>query len=141
MGAHDSMRYTALHWAAVNGHVNIGRLLLEHGADVEAVNDRECASPAPMPSCKSCHQRESACPRACTKVGVAHRWELNGRGPSHRDAGDATPLFLAAQNGQLAVAALLIEYHANLDATAHVRMRYRHYCSSHQSASVTKPVY
>lgn len=40
------MRYTALHWAAVNGHVNIGRLLLESGADVEALNDRECASPA-----------------------------------------------------------------------------------------------
>ena len=41
MGARDDLQYTALHWAAVNGHINIGRLLLERGADVDALNDRE----------------------------------------------------------------------------------------------------
>ena len=68
VGARDDMQYTALHWVAVNGHVNIGRLLLERGADVDALNDRErtlCAlSISPV--------RVVACTPACTQRSV--RW-------------------------------------------------------------------
>ena len=42
-GADASMRtafgWTALHWAAKDGHVDVVRLLLEYGADVNAVSD------------------------------------------------------------------------------------------------------
>ncbi|KAI1145495.1 hypothetical protein F4825DRAFT_243403 [Nemania diffusa] len=42
-GADASMRtrfrWTALHWAANNGHADVVRLLLEYGADVNAVSD------------------------------------------------------------------------------------------------------
>jgi hypothetical protein len=43
VGAQDEMGYTGLHWAAVNGHMEIARLLLNAGANVEAVNDRTCS--------------------------------------------------------------------------------------------------
>lgn len=42
-GADPSMRtgfkWTALHWAAANGHANVVSLLLSYGADVDAVSD------------------------------------------------------------------------------------------------------
>lgn len=42
-GANASMRtryrWTALHWAAANGHVNVVELLLSYNADVNAVSD------------------------------------------------------------------------------------------------------
>lgn len=43
VGAQDEMGYTGLHWAAVNGHMEIAQLLLNAGANVEAVNDRTCS--------------------------------------------------------------------------------------------------
>lgn len=98
------MQYTALHWVAVNGHINIGRLLLDGGADVEAVNDRKWAS---------MYTRTFTSPFCLHNGVLALNLFMDG-------AGNATPLFLAAQNGQLAVAKLLIEYNANPDATVHV---------------------
>ncbi|KAF4960442.1 hypothetical protein FGADI_932 [Fusarium gaditjirri] len=42
-GANASMRtrygWTALHWAAANGHLNVVKLLLSYHADVNAVSD------------------------------------------------------------------------------------------------------
>lgn len=42
-GANPSMRtrygWTALHWAAANGHLNVVELLLSYNADVNAVSD------------------------------------------------------------------------------------------------------
>ncbi len=56
----DDIQYTALHWAAVNGHVNIGRLLLDRGAEVDALNDRERA-----PSLSILSECVVACPAGC----------------------------------------------------------------------------
>ena len=110
------MGYTGLHWAAVNGHMEIAQLLLNAGANVEAVNDRTCSLSSttglrsirhPLTAGLRCHMS---------------RRRLIDRGAC--TAGGATPLFLAAQNGQLAVAELLVDQgRADLDATHHASVR------------------
>lgn len=40
----DKSGYTALHYAARNGHVNVCTLLLEYGADINATTKCGCAT-------------------------------------------------------------------------------------------------
>jgi ankyrin repeat protein len=42
MGAKNRFGYTPLHFAADRGHIEIVRLLCDHGADIEARDYDEC---------------------------------------------------------------------------------------------------
>jgi ankyrin repeat protein len=99
--ARASDGFTPLHFAAFFGHPGAARILVEHGADVNAVADN------PM-SVQPLHSAAAASCREIAELLLEH-----GADPNAKQASGAAPLDAARQNGDDALAQLLIRHGAN----------------------------
>lgn len=102
-------RYTPLHWASRRGHTTVARLLIEHGADVNA-QDRNSDAPLHL---------------ACTHDRPDIVWLLLEKGADvdARNVWGTTPLHLVARRINWKLVRLL------LDAGADVNARNRGNCT------------
>ena len=92
---------TPLHAASAKGHVNVTRLLLEHGANV---NSRGLYHHTPL--------------HLSTHHGFTDTMQLLinwGADPDAKNVGQDTPLIIASNNGRLETAMLLLKSGANAD--------------------------
>jgi uncharacterized protein len=98
--------FTALHLAAFLGHLDTVALLLDRGADPNAVARSEQIGPVqPLHSAAATRQIE------CARLLIAHGADVNAR-----QAGGYTPLHEAAGNGDVELARLLLEAGADREA-------------------------
>jgi ankyrin repeat protein len=93
---------TSLHVASRHGHMDVTRLLLEHGADLEAQDDDKC-TPLLLAS-----RREYV---EVTRILLTY-----GADREARDSYVRTPLLLASMCGYVEVAGVLLEHGADKDA-------------------------
>jgi uncharacterized protein len=90
--------FTALHLAAFMGHPAATRLLLERGADPDAV-----ATSAQIGPVQPLHSAAATRELECARLLVEHGADVNAR-----QAGGYTPLHEAAGNGDVELARLLL---------------------------------
>ncbi|XP_049839689.1 poly [ADP-ribose] polymerase tankyrase-1-like isoform X7 [Schistocerca gregaria] len=99
----DSDGYTALHWAAERGHVDVATCLLEGGAEVDATNDSRIT-----PLHRAAQSGHAAVVRllaaSSARTDARNRWGW-------------TPLHWAAMRGHAEAAAALLEAGADREAT------------------------
>src|SRR6266702_4684703 len=93
---------TALHSASFAGHLQIVRLLLRHGVDVDA---RDYASCTPLGFASQSGHRDTV------QCLIDHGADVNLKGDDHN-----TPLTLAAFNGHIDVVRVLLEHNANVNS-------------------------
>jgi ankyrin repeat protein len=96
----DASGYTPLHYAARAGHTNICKLLLEKGADVNAVTESGRSTPL---------HRAAFCGHVDVVQLLLH-FEAN---PNIQDADGCTPLHKAASQNKGEVVRLLLMHGAN----------------------------
>ncbi|CAH0025146.1 unnamed protein product [Clonostachys rhizophaga] len=101
---------TALHLAALGGHVVIAELLLANGADLEAGDDQRQTTPL------------------CTAVMARHDLMVesllrNGANPAAQNPDGASPLSLAAFGGRLDMVELMLEHGLDGEGMAEERVR------------------
>jgi uncharacterized protein len=97
--------FTALHFAAFFGHAGAVELLLDHGAEVDALGRGWMTGTA----------LHSAVSRK--RSGIARRLLEAGANPNARQSAGWTPLHSAANNGDLASLDLLLDAGADPSAT------------------------
>jgi ankyrin repeat protein len=97
--------FTPLHLACFAGGAEATRLLVERGADLEALSTASFAQVRPLGTAAFAQDRESA--RVLLEAGA----DPNGRGE-----GGFTPLHSAAQNGDADFVRLLLEHGADAGA-------------------------
>jgi hypothetical protein len=95
--AKDRGGWTPLHWAAFWGHVDVAKLLLEHGADVNAKESVYDATPL--------HVAAATGHADVARLLLEHGADVNAK---YGDS-DLTPLHVAALYGHADVARLLLE--------------------------------
>jgi ankyrin repeat protein len=98
----ESLGWTPLHAAAICGHVDISRLLLQYKADIHARDNK-----GRTPLHETARENEVNAARFLLEHGADVNARNNGRG---------TPLHVASEAGYLDVARLLVEHGANIDA-------------------------
>jgi ankyrin repeat protein len=101
--------FMPLHLAAFFGHAEAAALLLEHGADAQAVSRHEFIKVTPLHSAVA---QEGAADPETTRVLLDH-----GASPNTPAEGGGTPLHSAAANGDRASVELLL----NAGADPHAR--------------------
>ena len=94
---------TPLHAAAIRGHTDIARWLVEHGAEVNPDNTATVASPLH----KAVNYNKITTVEYLLSAGA----RVNNTGPN-----DISPLHCAASNASLPLISLLIEHGANVNA-------------------------
>jgi ankyrin repeat protein len=99
--------FTPLHLACFAGGAETTRLLVERGADVEALSTASFAKVRPLGTAAFARDHESA--RVLLEAGA----DPNGPGE-----GGFTPLHTAAQNGDVELGRLLVEHGADANAAA-----------------------
>ena len=99
--------FTPLHLACFAGGAEATRLLVERGADLEALSTASFAKVRPLGTAAFARDRESA--RVLLEAGA----DPNGRGE-----GGFTPLHSAAQNGDTDFVRLLLEHGADPSVAA-----------------------
>ena len=99
--------FTPLHLACFSGGAETTRLLVERGADLEALAEASFARVRPLGTAAFSGDRESAA--VLLEAGA----DPNGRGE-----GGFTPLHSAAQHGDVAFVELLLEYGADPSASS-----------------------
>jgi uncharacterized protein len=99
--------FTPLHLACFAGGAETTRLLVERGADLEALAHASFAQVRPLGTAAFARDRDSA--RVLLEAGA----DSNGRGE-----GGFTPLHSAAQNGDVELVRLLLRFGADPGATA-----------------------
>lgn len=126
----DEHGMAPLHWAAQNGHREIIKLLLQHGANPRLEDSRNLTAHAIARACGktrvlhllsasvAVEQETPPMIVAAATGGLDAMTRLLGAGasPNCRDHEGMTPLHWAAQNGHLDTVAVLIAHHANMDA-------------------------
>lgn len=103
--AYSSDGFTALHFAAFFGHDAVADLLLEHGADPDAIS-RNAMGLCPLHTAANYGSR-----------GVARLLLENGAEVDARQQGGFAPIHAAANNGDLEMLRLLIAHGADVNAT------------------------
>ena len=91
---------TPLHWAARKGHTDVAKLLIEHGADVNAKEDYRGETPL--------HWAKDA---NIAQVLIEHGADVKAK-----SRWDTTPLHEASSMGHTDVAKLLIDHGADMNA-------------------------
>ena len=119
-----SRNVTPLFVASDKGHLDVMRLLLEHGADP---NVRDGSSNTPL---HGVSQRGH--------VKIARVLLEYGAHPDVRGIGDLTPLRLALQGGHLKVARALLEHNANADTRDHFNRTPLHQASQEGDVDVAQ---
>lgn len=104
--AYSGDGFTALHLAVFGGQEAAARLLLEHGADPNVVSTNEAVKVPPLGT--AAFVRSVPLARLLLDAGA----DVNGRGE-----GGFTALHAARQNGDQALAALLLERGADASLT------------------------
>jgi ankyrin repeat protein len=99
--------FTPLHLACFAGGAEAARLLVERGADLEALSTASFAKVRPLGTAAFARDHESA--RVLLEAGA----DANGAGE-----GGFVPLHTAAQNGDAELVRLLLEHGADPGATA-----------------------
>ncbi len=102
---------TPLHVAAINGHTQIARLLVEHGADVSARRDYcNWRSGNCVPTDTPLHEAAKRGHRQIASLLIEYGADVNAK-----DVTGETPLYNAAEEGQAKVVRFLIEHGANVN--------------------------
>jgi ankyrin repeat protein len=96
---------TALHLAAMNGHLEIVKLLLEHGADVNAKTKEGYGYTALHSAASNGHLE-------IVKLLLEHGADVNAK----TKYGGYTALHSATMNGHLEIVKLLLEHGADVNA-------------------------
>jgi uncharacterized protein len=99
--------FTPLHLACFAGGAEATRLLVERGADLEALSTASFAKVRPLGTAAFARDHESA--RVLLEAGAD---------PSGPGEGGFTPLYTAAQNGDVELARLLLEHGTDAGASA-----------------------
>jgi uncharacterized protein len=107
VGSWSEDGFTPLHLACFAGGAEATRVLVDRGADREALSQASFAKVRPLGTAAFARDRESA--RVLLEAGA----DPNGRGE-----GGFTPLHSAAQNGDLDFVRLLLEHGADAGAAA-----------------------
>lgn len=99
--------FTPLHYAAFFGHPEVATVLIEAGADIEALsrNQKLALDARPLHSAAAARAL-----KVCSVLLDA------GADPNARQHGEFTPLLEAAQNGDEALACLLLGHGADVNA-------------------------
>ena len=108
MGA---LEQTPLMWAAAEGHAPIVRLLLEVGADKEAMTTWTSKTGRP----RYASQTEPLAPRADGRSVIAALWPRDGNFDTDRTEGGMTPLLFAVNGGHQDAVRVLLEAGANVN--------------------------
>ena len=103
VNAYSPDGFTPLHLACFSGGAETARLLVDRGADLEALSRASFARVRPLGTAAFSGDRESA------RVMLAAGADPNGRG----EGDDATPLRSAREHGDVAFAELLLEHGAD----------------------------
>lgn len=101
----NSLGYTALHWAAREGHLQTVQLLVEHGAELRANDDRTGGTALHL--ALAAH-REKVARYLIPKYAAIDAIDTG-------NFGGATPLSIAAREGLVEMARLLIEKGADIE--------------------------
>lgn len=104
INAYSDDGYTALHLAAFFGHREVARLLLNNGADSEAISNNDMEA-------RPLHSAAAAEDTSAAFLLIDHGAEVNSR-----QHGGWTPLHAAAQNGDIELISALISAGAEVDA-------------------------
>ena len=100
----SSSNATLLHRAARDGNIEIARLLIEHGAEINSVNDNALTPLHFATMWKDCDQT------------MAKLLLEEGADYHAKDDQGRTPLHMAASNGKFDTVQLLIDYGADINA-------------------------
>lgn len=104
INAYSDDGFTALHLAAFFGHREVARLLLNNGADSEAISNNEMGA---RPLHSAAVSRDT---------GVAFLLIEHGAEVNSRQQGGWTPLHAAAHNGDVGLVSALVSAGAEVDA-------------------------
>ncbi|KAM0431394.1 hypothetical protein ACHAPT_005371 [Fusarium lateritium] len=124
LDATDLAGFTALHKAAENGRVEIVKLLIDSGADVEASGDGQDTA---------LHRAVAKGQMESVKVLLSLRADKGARGTQGKSM-----LHVAAENGRLEMAQLFVDINADLEATDHEGNTPLHLASSSGKMDLVK---
>lgn len=117
-------RWTPLHWAAYGDRIASAKLLIQHGADVNA-KDRTGLTPLHRAVMSS----EGTCLTPGGRCRVAELLIAEDARIDAEDENGLTPLHCAAQRGSIAAAQLLLDNGADLNAATNVARTALHYAA------------
>jgi len=124
VNAKESLRgTTALMWAVEQGHADAVQLLLQHGADVSVAStfDSKGGTAYLAPTVKGRANQEKQFRRFRQELTAKDAEALAAAFgvPHNTKGGGLTALILAARQGQMDCAKLLVEAHADVNQTSH----------------------